>query len=85
MDSILRVTDLSQLKLTSDGALENAEELKKTIGSDWSGFITSTGTRGSEVDNPPAGSNPDNGGNTGRAAQLAARYVENQYGKVKEN
>ena len=83
LDSILRVTQFEDIKLKDDGTLDDADKLKESIASDWSGFIPTKGTKGADVETPPAGDNPDNG-NTGRAAQLAAKYRENLYGKVKE-
>lgn len=83
-DSILRVTDFSNIKLGEDGSLEATDDLKKRIESEWSGFITSTETKPSgDPGTPPGGGDPDSK-NTGRAAQLAARYHDNLYGKVKE-
>lgn len=84
IDSILRVTDFKSMKLTDDGSLEGADKLKEQIASDWSGFITSTGTKPAGVETPPAGGNPD-GGSSSRAAELAAKYTGNLYGtKSKE-
>lgn len=83
IDSILRVTDFSDMKLGEDGKLEDADNLKEKINSDWSGFISSAGTKGADVDNPPGGAGNDGGG-ASRAAQLAAKYHENLYGKIKE-
>lgn len=83
IDAILRVTDFSNMKLTKDGVLENVDALKENIGTTWSGFISSVGTTGADVDNPPA-NDGSNGGKSKRAAELAAKYRENLYGKVKE-
>lgn len=84
IDSILRVTDFSNIKLADDGSLDGADALKEKIGSDWSGFISTKETKGADVDNPPGdGGNPESK-KTGRAAELAARYHDNLYGKVKE-
>lgn len=85
IDSIIRVTDFSGMKLDKDGSLEGVDSLKEKIGSDWSGFISTKETRGADVDNPPGdGGNPDTK-KTGRAAELAAKYHDNLYGKVKED
>jgi len=85
IDSIIRVTDFSGMKLDKDGSLEGVDGLKEKIGSDWSGFISTKETRGADVDNPPGdGGNPDTK-KTGRAAELAAKYHDNLYGKVKED
>lgn len=85
IDSILRVTDFSNMKLGEDGSLEEADKLKETINSDWSGFISTKETKGADVDNPPGDGGKPDSGKTGRAAQLAAKYHDNLYGKVKEN
>ena len=70
------------MKLKEDGTLDNAEELKKNIETEWSGFITSEGTKGADVATPPGGS--DTGKKPSRAAELAAKYHDNLYGKAKE-
>lgn len=85
IDSILRVTDFSEMKLAEDGSLDGADKLKEKIGSDWSGFITTKETKGADVDNPPGGNNDPDAKKTGRAAELAAKYHDNLYGKVKED
>lgn len=84
IDSILRVTDFSEMKLTEDGTLDGVDKLKEKIGSDWSGFISTKETKGADVDNPPGGNGDPDSGKTGRAAELAAKYHDNLYGKVKE-
>lgn len=85
IDSILRVTDFKDMKVKEDGTLEDADALKEKIGTDWSGFITTEDMKGADVNNPPAGSGDPERGTANRAAQLAAKYHENHYGKLKEN
>lgn len=85
IDSIIGVTNFSDMKLDKDGNLEGLEELKKTIVDKWSGFIPSEGTKGADVDNPPGGTDGEDGKKTGRAAEIAKRYHDNLYGAVKEN
>lgn len=84
IDSILRVTDFSEIKLDKDGNLEQADKLKESIESDWSGFISTKETKGTDVDNPPSGKSSEDGKKTGRAAELAAKYHDNLYGKVEK-
>jgi len=84
IDSIIRVTDFKDIKLNSDGSLDNADKLKERINADWDGFIMSEDIKGADIDKPPA----SNGGSTdgsSRAAELAAKYHDNLYGKGKEN
>lgn len=54
IDSIMRVTDFGSMKLDGE-KLADADKLSKQIESDWSGFITSTETKGANVETPPAG------------------------------
>ena len=56
VDAVLRVTDFSSVKIDKEGKLENADKLAESIKSEWAGFITTTGTKGAPVDNPPGGS-----------------------------
>ena len=56
IDAVLRVTDFSNVKIDKEGKLENADKLAESIRSEWAGFITTTGTKGAPVDNPPGGS-----------------------------
>lgn len=53
LDAILKVTDLSKLKLDKDGNLDNVSELKKAINDEWSEFKTTVTERGAQVDKPP--------------------------------
>ena len=78
IDSILRVSDIDKLELDKDGALKDAETLKKNIETEWADFIVTEGEKGAETSTPPAGgqgANPPS-----RAAQLAAKYRQNLYG-----
>lgn len=56
IDAVLRVTDFSNVKIDKEGKLDNADKLSESIKSEWAGFITTTGTKGAPVDNPPGGS-----------------------------
>ena len=56
IDSILKVTDFSTLKVGKDGKLENAKELSESIKSDWKDFIVETKTKGADIETPPANS-----------------------------
>lgn len=52
LDSILKITDLSKMKLDKDGNLENADELKKAINDEWSEFKTTVTEKGAVVEKP---------------------------------
>lgn len=81
--SIMKVTDFSTVNISDDGKLEGIEELKNNINNEWSGFIQTSGVKGSDVPNPPGKDGKDDQPKT-RASQLAAKYHENLYGKQKE-
>lgn len=83
LDTVLKVTDFSAMKLDKDGKLEGADELTKSIKTEWADFIAKDGEKGADPANPPKG-NPSNPGSTGRARELAKQYHANLYGAVKE-
>lgn len=79
IDSILRVTDFSAMKLDKEGKLADSDKLAEGIKKDWSGFITTTQTQGSNPETPPA-SNGGNDGHSGRAKELAKQRYAQLYG-----
>lgn len=81
LDAIIRATNFKDMKLGSDGKLENVDALKEAIKKDWSGFISTEHIRGAEVSTPPGGDN--NHEANGRAAELAKKFHEQRYGKPK--
>ena len=52
LDSILKVTDLSKMKLDKDGNLEGVDELKKAINEEWGEFKTTVTEKGAVVEKP---------------------------------
>lgn len=83
IDSILRVTDFSTMKLKKDGTLEDADKLTEGIKTEWSGFITTTDEKGAPVETPPSGAGKDSK-RTGRGAEIAKSYHEGLYGTVEK-
>ena len=81
IDSILKVTDFSTMELDDDGSLKDADKLKAAIKKEWSGFIQTTRKDAHNPQDPPR---KEEGGPTGRAAELAAKYHANLYGTAKE-
>lgn len=52
LDSILKITDLSKLKLDKDGNLEGVDGLKKAINDEWGEFKTTVTEKGAVVEKP---------------------------------
>ena len=52
LDSILKVTDLSKLKLNKDGNFDNEDDLKNAINDEWGEFKTTVTQRGAVVEKP---------------------------------
>ena len=52
LDSILKVTDISKMKLDKDGNLEGIDDLKKSISSEWGDFVTTVTEKGAVVEKP---------------------------------
>lgn len=77
---IIKVTDLSTIKLGEDGELEDADGLKKKAAEEWAEFIGKNGAKGAETAMPPENNGGGNPGGLSRAAQIAAKYHANLYG-----
>lgn len=58
LDSILKVTDLSVLKLDKDGKLKDEDKLRKSINDEWSEFKTTVTEKGATVEKPPQTGKP---------------------------
>lgn len=58
LDTIMRVTDFSKMRLGEDGKLEGEAELRKQIGEEWGEFKTTTTEKGAQVDRPPQTGKP---------------------------
>ena len=56
LDSILKVTDFSKIKLDKEGKLEGEDELRKAIGDEWGEFRTTVTEKGAKVETPPTSS-----------------------------
>lgn len=61
LDTILKVTDLSTIKLNKDGKIEGADKLTEGIKTEWADFIKKEGSHGVNTATPPA----QNGGADG--------------------
>ena len=83
IDSILRVTDFSKMKLDKDGKLVDADKLTESIKADWSGFIATESEKGAKPETPPSGDGKTPT-HVGRAAELAKQYHESLYGAVEK-
>lgn len=57
-DTIIRATTFDSMKLDADGKLENSDDLKKSIESEWADFKVTNTTTGAKVDTPPTHGNP---------------------------
>jgi hypothetical protein len=54
IDSVLKVTNLNDLKLDKEGNFEDSDKLKESIKSEWSDFIVKTEVKGAKTTTPPA-------------------------------
>lgn len=54
MASVIKVSDIDSIELNDEGNIKGADELEKTIKSEWSDFIVTTGERGADTSTPPA-------------------------------
>ena len=53
IDTVLKVTDLSKVKLAEDGSIEGVDDLKTKVAEEWADFIEKSATKGAGVAKPP--------------------------------
>lgn len=53
IDSIMRVTDFSKMKLDKEGKLAGEDDIRKAIGDEWGEFRTTVTEKGAKVETPP--------------------------------
>lgn len=82
-DTIIKATVFDGMKLGDDGKLEKADDLKKSIETEWADFKVTTSTKGANVDNPP--NNDGGNGANPRAAERARLFHERRYGAAPAN
>lgn len=70
-DKIIKVTDLSKIKLDKDNKIEDSGNIVNGIKSEWSEFVVTQGTQGANVANPPA----NTGGGTFETMSLAEKMA----------
>ena len=77
VDSVLKLTDFSEMKLDKDGKLDKVDELKKAIADDWGEFKVTQKERKQSVPTPPT-----SGTGTGesRARELYQKHMQQKYG-----
>lgn len=74
VDSILKLTDFSVMKLDKDGKLTDLDALKKSIGDEWGEFKVSTRERKPSVATPPGNGNASGG--ESRARELYQKHLQ---------
>ena len=86
IDAIMKVSvdKIAALDLDDKGEVVDADKAIEDAKTEWADFTSTEGRKGADTATPPNG---DSGKETKpcRAAELAAKYHENLYGKGKEN
>lgn len=78
---VLRLTDFSKMTLDKDGNLEHVDDLKKSIGEEWSEYKVKTSTRKQQVGNPP---DKGTGSGASRAREIYLERMKKQGVKVED-
>lgn len=73
LDTVLKATDMTGMKLDKDGKLEDVDGLAKSAKSEWADFIQTTKTKGASVATPP--------GNTGGRMTREEIYKKDDKGR----
>lgn len=53
IDAVLKVSDISKVELDAEGNIKDGDQLKETLKTEWSDFITTTTSEGVRSANPP--------------------------------
>lgn len=80
-DSILKVTDLSNIELDDNGQIKDADKLSESIKSDWSDFIVTEEKIGANTITPPE----DNGGKMTKEEILKIKNTTERQKAISEN
>lgn len=84
IDSVLKVTDLTNIEFNEDGTLKDEDKLREGIKEEWEDFITTEQKQGAKTENPPSGAGIGPTNVPSRAAQVAKKHYEMLYGKAEE-
>lgn len=79
--SIMRVTNLADLKIDKDGKLKDYDKLVDSVKSEWSDFIETKTEKGADTKNPPA----NNGGKLTKDDILKIKDTTERQQKIVEN
>lgn len=74
LDAVMKVTDFDGFELDENGALKNADELKKNAKTEWADFIGTKLEKGAETPKPPE----NNGGSDMTKEQIMAVKDRNE-------
>lgn len=78
-EDIMKFTQFEGMKLGEDGALQDVDQLKKTIGEKYGKYKVTGRDRGEDVPHPPAGG--AGGGANTEMQILAKKFHDERYGK----
>lgn len=81
ISAVMRVADLSGIKLDKDGKLKDYDKLMDAVKSEWSDFIQTAGTEGAKTETPPG----NNGGSMTKDDILKIKDAGERQQKIAEN
>lgn len=85
-DAIIRLSgeDIDKIELDENGNEKDGEGIKKGILENWADYVSRSGRNGASTPHPPE-NNGNGGKEKSRAAEIAEKYHEELYGKIKED
>lgn len=81
ISSVMRVTNLADIKIDKDGKLKDYDKLVDAVKSEWSDFIETKETKGADTKNPPA----NNGGKMTKEDILKIKDTSERQQAIAEN
>lgn len=80
INTVLRASDVDSLQFGDDGKVVDSDKAIKSIKDEWSDLISTPGTQGAQVANPPGSNGTQKYHGTGRAVEIAQAFMQSRYG-----
>lgn len=83
-DSIIRVSDLSNIEIGEDGKAKDSDSIVEGIKSEWADFIVTEGKQGADVSKPPA-NDPKKAFNKDDIRKMSAKEINENWDSIKDS
>ena len=83
-DSIIKVSDLSNIEIDKDGKAKDSKNIVESIKSEWADFIVTEGKQGADVSKPPA-NDPQKAYSKDDIRKMSAKEINENWDSIKDS